>query len=213
MTTSRKKGFTLIEVTTSLFIIGLTTAMLLNTTQRGSLSLNTSVQKVDITHQLREITAKLSNDARQAQTFYLFEDASSLDTPVKRGESGNYLVLIKLRPYNGFSLETSVPGDPVHLVSLICYQTTSQGDQRPLYRTAITFSTPLDAVETDIFTLIQSTADSPGKEFMGNSLAREGQGLFYFHSTNTLMASGEIQSGNDFQTTTNTYNFTFSTRG
>lgn len=215
---------TLLEVMIVVGLLGVISAMALGFFVESIKATFTSEQKNLINRDIRQLTAKLSEAARQANFSILYEsfeksDRDSVSDRLLDGNSGDFLVF-------GFQdepdLTTSVNA-PQPITRLIGYYRAPENPDDPdsmgPVRTFDTgpLPTPSDVLDPpspeelleDLF------SDSPTDEH--NAVVELSEGLadkrlFYNLGGRTIMVNGKIVHGVEAKRVTDTYNFTIATR-
>ncbi len=221
---SPRRGMTLLEIMIVVSLLGMVTAMALGFFVESIRATFTSEQKNLINRDIRQLTAQLSEAARQANFTLLYEsfEKSDRDTVSDRlldGNSGDFLVF-------GFQdepdLSTSVNA-PQPITRLIGYYRAPEDSDDPDSMGPVrtfdtgTLATPSDPLDPpspeelleDLFT------DSPSDEHAAVVELSEGladKRLFYNLGGRTIMVNGKIVHGMEAKRVTDTYNFTIATR-
>lgn len=220
----RCRGMTLLEIMIVVSLLGVISAMALGFFVESIKATFTSEQKNLINRDIRQLTAELSEAARQANFTLLYEsfekaDRDSVSDRLLDGNSGDFLVF-------GFQDEPDLSvsvNAPQPITRLIGYYRAPEdpGDPDSMgpVRTFDTglLATPSDPLDPpspeelleDLFT------DSPSDEHASVVELSEGladKRLFYNLGGRTIMVNGKIVHGVEAKRVTDTYNFTIATR-
>jgi len=230
----RTAGMTVLEVMIVVTILGFVSLMTLGFFVESLKATFTSEHKNLINRDIRNLTARLSEAARQANFVILYEsfdeeDRDAVSDRLLDGNSGDFLVFgFQAEP----DLSTSVNA-PQPVTRLIGYfrSPTDSNDPSSLgpvrtFDTAVDFpqwdeETPLDSpfdvlhppsIEELLDELYpESDRDSHGTVVeLSEGLADER--LFYNFGGRTIMVNGKIVHGVQAKRVTDTYNFTIATR-
>lgn len=224
---------TLLEILIVIAILGIVSAMALGFFTESLRSTFTSEQKNLINRDIRQLTAKFSDAARQANYTLLYEsfaetDRDSVADRLLDGNSGDFLVF-------GFQdepdLSTSVnapqpttrligfyrspenPADPSSLGPVRTFDTARDfpsGSGSPLLAPIDPLNPPSPEEILEELYPGSSADDNPVVVELSEGLADER--LFYNLGGRTIMVNGKIVHGVEAKRVTDTYNFTIATR-
>lgn len=225
---SRKKnrysGFTLVEVifagSLAVLVGGFMMQMFISVSRINF----DSTAKLAINSDIRSFTNELTQNARSAIDFKLYQSINNL-TERGSGTAGDFLVLVWADP---IPLDEASNGDElefyyrrvVGFARIVDDETENTG---PVVKFEMSYpdrDSP-DAVfsgDTNIIDearrLIANNSDSSVEEVveLSRGLATE-QLFFYSRTGESITVNGEIYHGNDARRVTNTYNFTVTPRG
>jgi len=221
---SANRGMTILEMMIVLAILGLVSAMTLGFFVESVKATFISEQKNLINRDIRTLTSRLSEAARQANFFLLYEsfersDRDSVSDRLLDGNSGDFLVF-------GFQdepdLSTSVNA-PQPITRMIGYYRAPEDPNDPAsmgpvrrFDTGI-LSTPVNPLDPPSpEELLQDLFDdSPSEDHQAVVELSEGladKRLFYNLGGRTIMVNGKIVHGVEAKRVTDTYNFTIATR-
>ncbi len=211
-------GFTLTELLVTMTILGLVMAGLTSFYYQSTVMMFTSDQKLKINADVRNITNELTDNARDANHFTMYDDfydsfrtqAPYADWRKRDGESGDVLVLI----YYG---DDPNPLDtvPPPIVKLIGYYRSIDNQAEntgPVRR--FDYNVPVAQQLLKVEQLVpDSTQESTFSQVIELSRGLADGKLFYNFRDRSIMVNGQIYHGNDAKRVTDTYNFTISPRG
>ncbi|MGJ3244085.1 MAG: PilW family protein [Opitutales bacterium] len=219
-TQTRRKGFTLVEALVVMGIAGMLMAGVLSFYQQAGLILFTSEQKLRINKDIRTLTNEMTDNARNANHFVLYEsfeegmrtaetEQEAMEYRLRDGESGDMIVLV-------FYGEDPNPGDNVlpPIERLVGYfrapdPETRRGPVRK-FDLAVPAADQNEVVEF-LLPPVSSRDSYPEVVELSEGLA-DGK-LFYNFRDRSIMVNGQIFHGNAAKRVTDTYNFTISPRG
>lgn len=212
---AHRKGFSLPEVLIALALVSLVvigTYMLALASHR---TMFIGTQKLRINRDIRTFTNEMTNEARNANHFYIYPSFASgsrdsASDRQRRGKTGDLLVLIYQEPFPNLE-------DPEHITRIVGYFRSDDGTGEGPVRKFVVNYTPAtypDARSTPIESLIP--AESLASDFeqvveLSRGLANNQ--LFYNYEERSIMVKGEIIHGSEYKRITDTYNFTVSPRG
>ncbi len=214
---------TLPELLITMTVMGLVMLGLTRFYMDSTLLMFTTGGKLRINANIRELTNEMTDNARDANHFTLYEDfyGTFRHPPVGNtyedyrkhdGESGDLLVLI-------FYGTDPNPADttPAPIVRLVGYyrsidetaETTNTGPVRKFDMTV-----PASSQNLKVEQLIPSVSFEPiFQEVIELSRGLANGRLFYNFRDRSIMVNGQIYHGNVAKRVTDTYNFTISPRG
>lgn len=211
-------GFTLAEMMVTLAVLGLVMAGMTAFYRQTTLMMFTSDQKLKINADVRNITNELTDNARDANHFTIYNSfyddfrtqAPHEDWRLHDGESGDVLVLIFYGPD-----PNPMDSTPPPIVRVIGYyrsienQTENTGPVRK-FDVTITGANQLLKIEQLV---PDATQESSFRQVIELSKGLANGRLFYNFRDRSIMINGQIFHGNDAKRVTDTYNFTISPRG
>ena len=226
---TQRRGFTLVEIMLATTILGLVMAGIMTFFLDSLRTTFITQQKLNINGDIRDVTNKLADEAREANYFAMYssfypqytsapfgdfrspaDGFSAEDYRQRKGNSGDFLLLV----YTG--IDTS-PNDntPAPIEKIIGYFRdggSSDTEQAPVRR--FEMSVPNGDQYDDLETLIPSSLLAAGFPTVINLVTGPADGdLFYNIEDRSVLVNGKIIHGNDAKQVTGTYNFTVSPRG
>jgi prepilin-type N-terminal cleavage/methylation domain-containing protein len=209
-----RKGFTLTELMIVLTISGFVSMGLFAFTRDTSMGLFISSEKLKINRDIRQLTAEMTEFARDANQFYIYKSFNVSDRNASNdrqldGNTGDFLLLVYHEPYPNFD-------DPEHFTRYIGYFRRPDANGRgPVYRFEKQFA-PADYIEANKgpeYLISGVSMANNFEEVIELSRGLADGNLFYNFNNNSVMIKAEIIHGNDAKRVTDTYNFTISPRG
>ena len=211
-------GFSLPELLITMTVVGFLMTGLTSFFYQSSVMLFTSDQKLKINADVRNLTSELTDNARDANHFTMynsFYDAFRTQVPyedwrLRDGDAGDLLVLI----FYGAD-PNPMDSTPAPIVRIIGYyrsidnQTENTGPVRKFDK-AITGASQLLNVEQLVPDVTQ---ESSFEQVIELSRGLANGCLFYNFRDRSIMVNGQILHGNVAKRVTDTYNFTISPRG
>lgn len=210
-----RRGFTLVEVLITMGILSTLMIGVFSVYMQSQKSLFVSTQKGNINRDIRQFTGELTTIARDANHFYIYSsiavtDRNEITDRRVRGQTGDLLVLVFLRPHPG-------PTDPVYITRIAGYfRAAGSGERGPIRKFDMRYATAdyKPATTTTVESLIPSVSAllaSPQVVELADGMA-DGR-LFLNYEDRSIMIKGQIHHGNDYKRLTDTYNFTITPRG
>lgn len=218
---TERAGFTLTELLIALTIFGMVMAGISSFFFTTNKMLFTNSAKLQINRDIRAITNEMTDNARNANHFTLYDSfydsfrnptapTTGADYRQRDAEAGDLVVFI-------FYGVDSAPWDttPPPIERLIGYYrsiddpATNTGPIRK-FDINIAVADQNDSVE-DLIPAISTVGDHKTIIELSKGLANER--LFYNFRERSIMINGQIYHGNDAKRVTDTYNFTISPRG
>lgn len=222
-------GFTLVEIMFAMSILALVMTGIMTFLVDSVRTTFITEQKLNINGDIRDVTNKLADEAREANYFTLYtsfypqyevepmgdfrEPATgyaAADYRQRRGNSGDFLLLV----YTGIDPN---PDDlePAPIEKIIGYFRdggTVDSEQAPVRRFEV--EVPKADQYEELETLIPSSTLSILHPEVINLVTGLADGnLFYNIQNRSVLVNGKIIHGNDAKQVTGTYNFTVSPRG
>jgi len=212
----KRKGFSLIEIIISMFILSMVVGGILSFNFQMIKAGYFSELKNQINRDIRTVTNELDTAAQEANYFVLYksfdaDDRNSSEDRLYDNRSGDFLVLVSISDASvtsGTQLVDKVVG---------YYRDTGKENIGPVQTFTIEYSTPVNIGSTGSSTLEGLFADSSSFTStdqvleLTKGLAR-GR-LFYNFENNAIMVNGQIYHGKNEIRYSDTYNFTISPRG
>lgn len=217
--TSKKKGFTIVELMIALGI----TALILGGLMTFNIQLIKgglfSEQKNMINRDIRKVTTDLGEVAKEANYFVMYpsfeaSDRNDSDDRLVTDQSGDFILFVHTSAtYVSFG---------VHPVEKIVGYYRSSGtvddltNVGPVMKFEVSFSTPIDitaSTSTTLESLIPSAGAVVAEQILELSKGTANGKLFYNFQNKSAMVNGQIYHGNIAGRVTDTYNFTISPRG
>lgn len=216
-----KAGFTLTELMITLTIFGMVMAGIGSFFFQTNMMLFTNTAKLQINRDIRSITNEMTDNARNANHFTLYDSfyddfrnptapTTGADYRQRDAEAGDLVVFI-------FYGVDPAPWDttPPPIERLVGYYRSIDdpvANTGPIrkFDIAIPVADQNDAVE-DLIPAISTVGTHETIVELSEGLANER--LFYNFRERSIMVNGQIYHGNDAKRVTDTYNFTISPRG
>lgn len=215
----QRRGFTLIEIMTASSIMTIMGFSVFSFTTNIVKTVFTSEQKIRINNDMRKLTNEMTNFARNADSFILYESFFSdfrqptagnefADYRLQDGRSGDCLVIIDYG-------EDPNPqdSDPAPIERIICYfrdVTDIEYNKGPVMKFDLDINGS-DQYKNPEELIPSSTTDAKRVVELTEGIADNK--LFYRFRKDAVMINGIIEHGNEAKRITDTYNFTISTRG
>lgn len=217
--TTFSRGFTLVELMVSMTIVTLIGAGTYLFTVDVARMAFTSEQKVKINNDMRTLTNEMTDIARNADSFTLYESFSTsfrtpesgkdyIDYRLQDGRSGDCLAIIDYGDD-----PNPQDSDPAPIERIVCYfreVTDTDANKGPVMKMDITV-TGADQYKNPEELIPSSATNATQVVELTEGLA-DGK-LFYRFRKDAVMVNGVIEHGNAAKRITDTYNFTISTRG
>lgn len=195
------RGFTLAEIIVAMSVLAIFSALAMPIFINSMKSLNFTNSRICLNRDVRYLTSRLMKEGRAAGQYIVYQSFSDRTTPVASGQSGNFVVLLKMDA-NG-----------INVVETIGYYRHSTDNTVRRFEVAEAGTKPLPTA------FPTSENSSPVVvEFAENN---ESSLLFYNMSNNGIVVSGKIHNNSQGKVTENganpaaisTYNFTITPRG
>ena len=226
---TQRQGFTLVEIMLAMTVLCIVMAGVMTFFFDSLRTTFITQQKLNINGDIRDVTNKLADEAREANYFTMYASfyAQSASEPFgdfrsptggftaadyrqRKGNSGDFLLLV----YTGIDAN---PNDttPAPIEKLIGYFRdggVDDTDQAPVRRFEV--NVPSGDQNDDLETLIPSSLVAESCPIVINLVTGLADGhLFYNIEDRSVLVNGKIIHGNDAKQVTGTYNFTVSPRG
>jgi prepilin-type N-terminal cleavage/methylation domain-containing protein len=225
-------GFTLVEILVALTVFGLAMSSILLLSRQVMNSYMYEQGSVSINQDIRKLTQNLTKDAVFSNFYRIYRSYQNrsdngsyngtADTPVTDGLSGDFLIFFTS------TVDTTSSAGKQLITQMVGYYrdapapTTVNGvlvsSPGPVRRRVVTPTTPFDPTTMTMLSLlntyfpIASQSSQPVVVQLAQGLSNGN--LFYNFYNRSVIVRGQIQeSGNLFQKTASTYNFTVSPRG
>lgn len=206
----KKGGFTMVEILISMSIMAVLVTSIMSFYLQFYRTAFANEQRNMINRDIRTLTARLSEDGRQANYFILYRsheltDRNNEKDRLSDGESGDLLVFVYSEPPKA----SSVRGRTSKLVGY--FRDATAGQSGPVRRFEVELDPASPAQIEALFPNQTRMAESPQVVELSRGLA-DGR-LFYNFWGRSVMVNGQIYHGNEAKRVTETYNFTVSPRG
>ncbi len=208
-------AYTLAEVMFVTAILGMVVSGSFAVFTQSHLALFVSVEKLAINKDMRQFTGEMSQSARNANHFYIYEsflatDRNEATDRKTRGLSGDFLVLINTKPHPN-------QNSPIKITGLTgFYRAAASGNRGPVRKFAIEYAVAdyKDAATTGVESLIPSESTMNTNDVVMELTEGLADGdLFLNFEDRSIMIKGKIYHGNEYKRLTDTYNFTVTPRG
>lgn len=209
----RRKGFTLVEIMVSTTVSAILSIGLFGFFMTSYKIGFVNQERNRINANMRQLTATLLQDGRQANYFVLYESTS----PVARdkandrrldGQAGDFLVFVYTEP-------AASPLDPSRIKRIVAYYRQQGANDpeglAPVRRYDQEWTTASDAALEDLLPTESELALADEVIELSRGLADNR--LFFNFWGRSVMVNGQIYHGNAAKRVTETYNFTISPRG
>ena len=218
---SIRAGFTLIELLLSLTILGLVMAGISSFFFQTNGMLFTNTAKLQINRDIRAITNEMTDNARNANHFTLYDSfyddfrnplppLTGADYRQRDAETGDCVVFI----FYGTDI-TPWDATPPPIEKIVGYFRSIDDISN---NTGPIRKFDVDIAVSDQYNTIESLIPAISTVGTHETIVELSEGLadgklFYNFRERSIMVNGQIYHGNDYKRVTDTYNFTISPRG
>jgi len=209
-----KKGYTLIEIIISMTLLSLLIGGILSFYLQFFSAGWVNEQRNLINRDIRNLTARLTQDGRQANYFKLYKSHEAgdrndaADDQLLDGKSGDFLVFVYTEP----ATQLYHPNSIRRIVGYYRDVPSGQPDARgPVRRFDLSYNPASSQTLEDLLPSSSQLSLSPTVIELSEGMS-DGR-LFYNFQERSVMVNGQIYHGNDAKRVTETYNFTISPRG
>lgn len=212
---TRTSGFTITEMLFVMTILSIVMIGVFGAFTQAQVALFVSTQKANINRDMRTFTGELTEIARNANHFYIYDGISTTDRNEAgdrkvQGETGDLLVLIFQEPYPALD-------DPIYITRLVAYYRDATATTRgPIRKWEVDYAPSDYKLASDVS--VESILPSVATFQAANEVVELSEGLangqlFLNYEERSIMVKGQILHGNEFKRLTDTYNFTITPRG
>ncbi len=212
---SQAAGFTVTEILFVMTILSIVMVGVFGAFTQAQMALFISTQKANINRDMRNFTGELTEIARNANHFFIYDAIATSDRNEAKdrkvqGQTGDLLVLIFQEPYPNLD-------DPQYITRLVAYYRDATATTRgPIRKWEVQYATTDYKLASDnaVETLLPSVANfQSAKKVVELSEGLANGQLFLNYEDRSIMVKGQILHGNEFKRLTDTYNFTITPRG
>ena len=230
----RRSGFTIVEMMVVVFVLGMIMMMSLGFFMESLKSTFVSEQKNLINNDIRTLTGKLSEVAKESNFTVLYEsfqdaDRDKAEDRLLDGNSGDFLIFgyqnepdlslslnapLPIMRVVGYYRSPSNPSDPESEGPVRFFDSDADfkyaANNQPLLNPSDPLNPP--SIEEILDTLYPYSSLGSHQEVVEMSEGLANKRLFYNFGKSTTMVNGKIIHGVEAKRVTDTYNFTISTR-
>jgi prepilin-type N-terminal cleavage/methylation domain-containing protein len=207
-------GFTLVEILITVTLLGVMTALFMNTYLDVYRIAFSSDAKNLINRDVRTVTTQLAHTAREASYFVLYRSFSSLDRAdskkrLAEGKSGDFVVFVFLEKIVD---STDLGHRPIERIIGYYRDVKDASEAAPVRRFERVLTSAQKKLKLEAILPAASSSGEHGQVIELSEGLANGR-LFYNLWNTSVMVNGRVLHGNSAKWVTDTYNFTVSPRG